>query len=73
MGYGKGVPSPSGEFGILENIVIGGRDMCGKLYYTADILHAVHDLTTGEPASARTEVVPARTTEVSATGYSFFA
>ena len=45
-------------FVILEHIVIGICDTCGNRYYTADILHTVHDIATGKRAPERTEVVP---------------
>jgi YgiT-type zinc finger domain-containing protein len=45
-------------FVILEHIVIGICDTCGNRYYTADILHAVHDIATGQRAPERTEAVP---------------
>ena len=35
-------------FILLEDVTIGVCDTCGNRYYTADILHAVHDLATGE-------------------------
>jgi len=31
-------------FVILENVSIGVCDVCGNRYYSADILHTVHDL-----------------------------
>ena len=45
-------------FVILEDIVIGVCDTCGNRYYTADILHAVHDIATGKRAPARVEGIP---------------
>lgn len=45
-------------FVILENIVIGVCEACGNRYYTADILHTVHDIATGKRAPVRTEAVP---------------
>jgi YgiT-type zinc finger domain-containing protein len=45
-------------FVILEHIVIGVCDICGNRYYTADILHTVHDIVTGQRAPERTEAVP---------------
>ena len=45
-------------FVILEDIVIGVCDTCGNRYYTADILHAVHDIATGKRAPARVEEIP---------------
>ena len=45
-------------FVIVENVVIGVCDTCGNRYYTADILHTVHDIATGKRAPARMEEVP---------------
>jgi YgiT-type zinc finger domain-containing protein len=45
-------------FIILEDVTIGVCDTCGNRYYTADILHAVHDLATGDRAPERTTPVP---------------
>jgi YgiT-type zinc finger domain-containing protein len=45
-------------FVILEHVVIGICDTCGNRYYTADILHAVHDIATGKRTAERTEEVP---------------
>lgn len=44
-------------FVILENITIGICDKCGNRYYSADILHAVHDIATGKRRPERTEIV----------------
>ena len=45
-------------FVILENLVIGVCDTCGNRYYTADILHTVHDIATGKRTPIRTEEIP---------------
>ena len=45
-------------FIILEDITIGVCDKCGNRYYSADILHAVHDIATGAKSPERTEKVP---------------
>ena len=45
-------------FIILEDIVVGVCDRCGNRYYSADILHAVHEIATGQRKSERTEAVP---------------
>ena len=45
-------------FIILEDVVIGVCDTCGNRYYGADVLHAVHELATGERAPERTAKVP---------------
>ena len=46
------------RFILLEDVTIGVCDTCGNRYYTADILHAVHELATGERAPERTAEVP---------------
>jgi YgiT-type zinc finger domain-containing protein len=45
-------------FVILENVTIGICDVCGSRYYSADILHAVHEIATGKRLPERTEAVP---------------
>ena len=45
-------------FVILENVIIGICDTCGNRYYSADILHAVHDIATGKKKPERTEIIP---------------
>jgi len=45
------------QFVILEDVTIGICDICGNRYYSADILHAVHDIATGTKAPERTEKV----------------
>lgn len=45
-------------FILLEDVTIGVCDSCGNRYYTADILHAVHELATGERRPERTAAVP---------------
>lgn len=45
-------------FIILEDITIGVCDVCGNRYYSADILHAVHDIATGTRMPERKEEVP---------------
>ena len=45
-------------FVILEHIVIGVCETCGNRYYTADLLHTVHDIATGKRQPARTEAIP---------------
>lgn len=45
-------------FVILENISIGICDSCGNRYYSADILHAVHEIATGKKAADRKEEIP---------------
>lgn len=45
-------------FVILENVVIGVCDGCGDRYYSADILHTVHEIATGRRQPERTEAVP---------------
>ena len=45
-------------FVILENVVIGVCDGCGDRYYSAEILHTVHEIATGRRQPDRTEAVP---------------
>ncbi|MCP4755164.1 MAG: YgiT-type zinc finger protein [Proteobacteria bacterium] len=45
------------RFVILEDVTIGACNNCGNRYYSADILHMVHDVATGVKASDRTEAV----------------
>ena len=45
-------------FIILEGIVIGVCDECGTRYYSAEILHAVHDIATGAKPFERVEEIP---------------
>jgi YgiT-type zinc finger domain-containing protein len=45
-------------FVILENVAIGVCDNCGNRYYSADLVHAVHAIGTGEKAVERTEQIP---------------
>ena len=45
-------------FIILENVTLGVCDFCGNRYYSADILHAVHEIATGVKAPERTQEIP---------------
>ena len=45
-------------FIILEDVTIGVCDRCGNRYYSADILHAVHELATGSRSPEKTEAIP---------------
>lgn len=45
-------------FVILEDVTIGVCDTCGNRYYTADILHTVHEIATGQRSPERTEEIP---------------
>ena len=45
-------------FVILENVPIGVCDRCGNRYYSADILHTVHEVATGAKFPDRTEQIP---------------
>ena len=45
-------------FVILENVAIGVCDNCGNRYYSADLIHAVHAVGTGEKAAERIEQIP---------------
>lgn len=46
------------KFILLEDVTIGVCDECGNRYYTADILHTVHDLATGARQAERMTEVP---------------
>ena len=45
-------------FIILEGITVGVCDACGMRYYSAEILHAVHDIATGAKPFERIEQIP---------------
>lgn len=45
-------------FVLLENVVIGICDECGNRYYSAEILHTVHDIATGKQKAERHEAIP---------------
>lgn len=45
-------------FVILENVTIGVCDNCGSRYYSANILHRVHEVATGVKAPDRNESIP---------------
>ncbi len=45
-------------FVILENITIGVCDVCGNRYYSADIIHAIHEIAAGVRMPERTAPVP---------------
>ena len=45
-------------FVILEGVTIGVCDACGMRYYSAEILHAVHDIATGAKPFDRIAKVP---------------
>ena len=45
-------------FIILEGIMVGVCDSCGMRYYSAEILHAVHDIATGAKPFERVEQIP---------------
>ena len=45
-------------FIILEDVVIGVCDVCGNRYFSADVLHAVHEISKGGRLPKRTEAVP---------------
>lgn len=45
-------------FIILEDVVIGVCDACGSRYYSADILHTVHDIANGTKPFERLEEIP---------------
>ena len=43
---------------LLENVVIGVCDECGNRYYSAEILHTVHEIATGKRKPERLEPIP---------------
>ena len=45
-------------FVILEGIIVGVCDSCGMRYYSAEILHEVHNVATGAKAFDRIEKIP---------------
>ena len=45
-------------FVILEDVTIGVCDSCGNRYYSADILHTVHEIATGKKIAERKEEIP---------------
>jgi YgiT-type zinc finger domain-containing protein len=45
-------------FVILGNVIIGVCENCSNRYYTADILHMVHEIATGKRQPERTESIP---------------
>jgi YgiT-type zinc finger domain-containing protein len=45
-------------FVILENVTVGICDVCGNRYYSADILHTVHEIANGKRKPERTEIIP---------------
>ena len=45
-------------FVILENIEIGVCDACGNRYYSAELLHLVHEIASGKRKVERTDAVP---------------
>lgn len=45
-------------FVILGNVVIGICDSCRSRYYSAEILHTVHEIATGKRQPERTESIP---------------
>jgi YgiT-type zinc finger domain-containing protein len=45
-------------FVILENVTIGVCDVCGNRYYSADIIHAVHEIAVGVRMPERTDAIP---------------
>jgi len=45
------------QFVILEDVTIGVCDTCGNRYYSADVLHAVHEIASGAKAPERLEEV----------------
>ena len=45
-------------FVILEQVTVGVCDVCGNRYYSAGILHAVHDIASGKKVPERTTSIP---------------
>ena len=45
-------------FVILEDVEVGVCDVCGNRYYSADVLHTVHEIATGRRRPERLETVP---------------
>jgi YgiT-type zinc finger domain-containing protein len=45
-------------FVILEDVTIGVCDVCGNRYYSADIIHAVHEIAAGMRMPERTATIP---------------
>lgn len=45
-------------FVILENVVVGVCNSCGNRYYSAEVLHRVHEVATGKLKPERTESIP---------------
>lgn len=45
-------------FVILEDVTIGVCDSCGNRYYSAEILHTVHEVASGQRQPERTAEVP---------------
>ena len=45
-------------FVILEDVIIGVCDLCGRRYYSADILHAVNEIATGTRPFEKIEEIP---------------
>lgn len=46
------------KFVLLENVIIGICDECGNRYYSAEILHTVHEIATGKRKPERHEAIP---------------
>jgi YgiT-type zinc finger domain-containing protein len=45
-------------FVILEQVTVGICDVCGNRYYSADILHTVHEIAAGTRMPERTATIP---------------
>ena len=45
-------------FIILEDVMIGVCDRCGNRYFSADILHAVHEIAIGKRMPERSDPIP---------------
>ena len=45
-------------FVILEHVTIGVCDSCGNRYYSAEVLHTVHEIAAGKRMPERTTMIP---------------
>ena len=45
-------------FVILEGVIVGVCNVCGNRYYTAGILHTVHEIAMGKRKPERIEMIP---------------
>lgn len=45
-------------FVILEDVTVGICDVCGNRYYSADIIHTVHEIAAGQKMPERQDMIP---------------